>query len=60
MGYVMLVLGLVIDWVGMWMGHVLHWVQLHRRDPFKMVSGQGQRLVFVRIWRKLGGLQEFS
>ena len=23
------VLGLVNDWVGMWMGHVLQWVRLH-------------------------------
>ena len=35
-----LVLGLVDDWVGMWMGHVFQWVQL---QDLKVLRGRGQR-----------------
>ena len=47
-------LGLDNDCEGMWMEHVTLWVQLQRKDPFKMVKGQGQSQLFARIWRKLG------
>ena len=35
-------LGLVNDWVGMWMGQVLQWVWLHGRNPLAVV-GRGTR-----------------
>ena len=44
--------GLVNDWMGRWMGHVLQWVRLQGRDPFKVVRGYGWKLVLVRIGRK--------
>jgi len=48
----MMVLVLVNDWVGMWMGHVLQWVWLQGKDPFKVVRDE----VLVRIWQKFGGI----
>ena len=48
------VLGVVNNWVGMWMGQVMQRVRLLERDPLADVGGQGQR-----IWWKLGGLQKW-
>jgi hypothetical protein len=45
------VLGLVNDWVRMWLGYVLQQVWLHGRDPFGVLRGQRQRCVLVRIWQ---------
>ena len=36
-------LGLVNDWVGMWMRQVLQWVQLQGRDPLAVVGDEGRR-----------------
>jgi len=35
----MLVLGLVNDWLGMWIGHVLQRVRLQGRDPLAVGGG---------------------
>ena len=44
-------LGLVNDWVGMWMGQVLQRVRLQGDDHFKVVRGQEWRQVLVRFGR---------
>ena len=44
-------LGLVNDWVGMWMGHVLQWVWLQGRYPLAVVGDWGGG--FGRSWDSL-------
>ena len=34
-------LGLVNDWVGIWLGQVLQQVQLQERDPLAVVGDEG-------------------
>ena len=42
-------LGLVNDRVGMWMGHVLHWVHLEE-GSFRSDKGMREEVELVRIW----------
>ena len=49
-------LGLVNDWVGMWMGHVLKRVQFQGREPLAVRGGTGaEDLVEVGWFAEVDG-----